>query len=156
MIGKRADHGHVDLFPPFNHGLKDNLNLKYNWQTGIPNVSIWEERELFLKKWLANGYNTGGQIFSDLFIVGRSRAGRFNPTIKSRTKRNLNLKNNWQTGRFIPTVESQEERELYFKNDWQRGNAVGKINSDNLIAGRWLFQWLAKVKRADHGQRLLK
>ena len=50
MIGKRADHGHVDLFPPFNHGLKDNLNLKYNWQTGIPNVSIWEERELFFKK----------------------------------------------------------------------------------------------------------
>ena len=68
--------------------------------------------------------------------MGRSRAGRFNPTIKSRAKRNLNLKNNWQTGRFIPTVESQEERELYLKNDWQRGNAVGKINSDNLIAGR--------------------
>jgi hypothetical protein len=39
-------------------------------------------------------------------------------TIKSRVKRNLNLKNNWQTGRFIPTVESQEERELYLKNDW--------------------------------------
>lgn len=58
MIGKRADHGHVDLFPPFNHGLKDNLNLKYNWQTGIPNVSIWEERELFflmIGKWVEHG-----------------------------------------------------------------------------------------------------
>jgi hypothetical protein len=62
MIGKRADHGHVDLFPPFNDGLKDNLNLKYNWQTGIPNVSIWEERELF--------------FFND-WQMGRTRAGRF-------------------------------------------------------------------------------
>jgi hypothetical protein len=50
MIGKREDHGHVDLFPPFNGGLKDNLNLKYNWQTGIPNVSIWEERDFFFRK----------------------------------------------------------------------------------------------------------
>jgi hypothetical protein len=57
-------------------------------------------------------------------------------TIKSRVKKNLNLKNNWQTGRFIPTVESQEERELYLKNDWQTGNAVGKINLDNFIVGR--------------------
>ncbi len=68
--------------------------------------------------------------------MGRLRAGRFIPTKKPRAKRNLNLKNNWQTDRFIPMDESREERELYFKNDWQRGNAVGKINSDNLIAGR--------------------
>ena len=35
MTGKRADHGHVDIFVLFNRGPKENYNLKKNyWQTG--------------------------------------------------------------------------------------------------------------------------
>ena len=51
MTGKRADHGHVDIFVLFNRGPKENYNLK--------------------KKLLANGQFTGGQIFFVLFNRGQ-------------------------------------------------------------------------------------
>jgi hypothetical protein len=77
MTGKRADHGHVDIFVLLNRGPKENFNLKKNdWQTGSSQAGRFfsycliadRERMKFLKKTDNCQIKGGGRFFWTFFF----------------------------------------------------------------------------------------